>query len=182
MLRSGLETLVRAHPDLELAITVDSLDEVTPSSADVAVALEAGIDAVPPAGAGPGVLLIWPQVETAQLQMALRAGVRGVLPHDCSSVELTAAIQAVAAGLVVLQQGDVIAQNGLKPQTSTLSPREVEVLRLLADGLANKEIGYRLGISEHTVKFHVNSILTRMDASTRAEAVAIGMRQGLILL
>jgi DNA-binding NarL/FixJ family response regulator len=56
------------------------------------------------------------------------------------------------------------------------------VLRLLADGLSNKEIAFRLGISEHTIKFHVNSILTRLDASSRAEAVAIGVRQGLILL
>jgi DNA-binding NarL/FixJ family response regulator len=64
----------------------------------------------------------------------------------------------------------------------TLSAREIEVLRLVADGLGNKEISFRLGISEHTVKFHVNSILTRMNAATRAEAVAIGIRQGLILL
>jgi len=53
---------------------------------------------------------------------------------------------------------------------------------VLFRSLANKEISFRLGISEHTVKFHVNSILTRMNAATRAEAVAMGIRQGLILL
>jgi DNA-binding NarL/FixJ family response regulator len=63
-----------------------------------------------------------------------------------------------------------------------LTPREVEVLRLLADGLANKEIAGRLGISDHTAKFHVAAILGKLHAATRAEAVAIGLRAGLILL
>ena len=71
-----------------------------------------------------------------------------------------------------------------QPGTATqpLTPREVEVLGMLAEGLANKNIAARLGISEHTVKTHVASILTKLDAFSRAEAVAIGARQGLILL
>lgn len=63
-----------------------------------------------------------------------------------------------------------------------LSPRESEVLNLLAAGLGNKEIAWRLKISEHTVKFHVTSIFNKLNASGRAEAVAIGVRHGLILL
>ena len=63
-----------------------------------------------------------------------------------------------------------------------LTPREIEVLRLLADGLANKEIAGKLNISDHTAKFHVAAILEKMNAASRAEAVAIGMRTGLILL
>jgi DNA-binding NarL/FixJ family response regulator len=66
--------------------------------------------------------------------------------------------------------------------TQPLTRREVEVLGMLAEGLANKNIAARLGISEHTVKTHVASILTKLDAFSRAEAVAIGARQGLILL
>ncbi|MBY0502278.1 MAG: LuxR C-terminal-related transcriptional regulator [Bryobacteraceae bacterium] len=68
-----------------------------------------------------------------------------------------------------------------KPNAA-LTPREVEVLRPLADGLANKEIAGKLNISDHTAKFHVAAILEKMNAASRAEAVAIGMRTGLILL
>ena len=63
-----------------------------------------------------------------------------------------------------------------------LTPREIEVLRLLAEGLANKNIAWKLKISEHTVKFHIASIFTKLNVSSRAEAVAIGIRQGVILL
>ena len=63
-----------------------------------------------------------------------------------------------------------------------LTPREVEVLRLLADGLGNKEVALRLGISDHTVKFHISSILAKLGAGSRTEAVTLGIRRGLILL
>jgi DNA-binding NarL/FixJ family response regulator len=63
-----------------------------------------------------------------------------------------------------------------------LTPREQEVLRMLARGLANKEIAARLNISEHTVKFHVAAILGKLGAASRTEAVALGIRHGLILL
>ena len=63
-----------------------------------------------------------------------------------------------------------------------LTPREVEVLRMMAEGLGNKEIAARLGISDHTVKFHISSILAKIGASTRTEAVTLGIRMGLILL
>jgi DNA-binding CsgD family transcriptional regulator len=63
-----------------------------------------------------------------------------------------------------------------------LSPREREILGLVADGLGNKIVASRLGISEHTVKTHIASIFTKLGADTRAEAVAIGARQGMILL
>jgi DNA-binding NarL/FixJ family response regulator len=134
----------------------------------------------------PPVVLIWPTVDAAQLRTAWRAGFRSVLPQDCSSAELIAAIEAAAAGLVVFRAQDLDAValpvEAKTTEAVALSPREIEVLRLVADGLGNKEISYRLGISEHTVKFHVNSILTRLNAATRAEAVAVGIRQGLILL
>jgi DNA-binding CsgD family transcriptional regulator len=63
-----------------------------------------------------------------------------------------------------------------------LTPREVDVAKLLAEGLSNKLIANRLGISEHTAKFHVNAILGKLGAQTRAEAVAVGVRSGLLLL
>ena len=122
---------------------------------------------------------------------ALRAGARGVLPSDATLGEIIAALEAAAVGLVTLpvelafelsaaSRSSTVRQ----PSASTqpLTPREMEVLGMLAEGLANKNIAARLGISEHTVKTHVASILTKLDAYSRAEAVAIGARQGLILL
>jgi len=122
---------------------------------------------------------------------ALRGGARSVLPRDATPDEIIAALEAAAAGLVTLPADlavDLVSAPrgpGARPggpPTPPLTRREVEVLGLLAEGLANKNIASRLGISEHTVKTHVASILTKLDAFSRAEAVAIGARQGLILL
>lgn len=127
------------------------------------------------------------------------SSVRAVLPKWSSDNEIRAAIEAVAAGLIAIHPeglNEFISEGNervtLIPEYSSrevpdspiqqLSPRESEILNLLADGLANKEIAWRLKISEHTVKFHLTSIFNKLDASTRAEAVAIGARQGLIIL
>ena len=67
-------------------------------------------------------------------------------------------------------------------ETTALTPRELEVLRMMAEGAANKTIAWKLGISEHTVKFHVASILGKLEAGTRTEAVTIGIRKGLVLI
>ncbi|MEI9971658.1 MAG: LuxR C-terminal-related transcriptional regulator [Ignavibacteriota bacterium] len=67
-------------------------------------------------------------------------------------------------------------------ETHTLTARELEVLRMMAEGAANKTIAWKLGISDHTVKFHVASILGKLNAASRTEAVTIGVRKGLILL
>jgi DNA-binding NarL/FixJ family response regulator len=127
------------------------------------------------------------------------SAIRAVLPGRASDNEILAAIEGVSAGLIVIHP-DVLnewidettnrtrfpADDSIHELTDTpvqqLSPRESEVLNLLADGLANKEIAWRLKISEHTVKFHITSIFNKLDASTRAEAVAIGARRGLIIL
>jgi DNA-binding NarL/FixJ family response regulator len=121
---------------------------------------------------------------------ALRAGVRAVLPNDTSPDQLAAALQAVASGLVVLHPGNVhsavpaasVAPRSLDELVEPLTPRESEVLQMLASGLGNKEIAAKLGISEHTVKFHVASILGKLGAASRTEAVSLGIRRGLVLL
>jgi DNA-binding NarL/FixJ family response regulator len=123
---------------------------------------------------------------------ALRAGVRGLLPRQVHAAELAGAVRAAAAGLVTVHPRFLdelfTASNGsprdllpLRPGQS-LSPREIEVLRMLADGLGNKIIAYRLGISEHTVKFHVASIMAKLNAGSRTEAVTQGIRRGLVML
>jgi DNA-binding NarL/FixJ family response regulator len=116
---------------------------------------------------------------------ALRSGVRAVLPRNASVSQIVAAIEAAAAGFVVLQPGDL---DGLlvNPQPASmaepLTPREIEVLGMLAEGQSNKSIAHRLGISEHTVKFHVTSIMGKLKAGSRTEAVTQGIRQGLVML
>ena len=113
--------------------------------------------------------------------------VRAYLPPDTAAGEILAAIAAVGQGLVVLTQVQAerllptrSPRENLPRLVETLTAREIEVLRLMADGLVNKEIADRLGISEHTAKFHVASILGKLQASSRTDAVARGMRRGLI--
>ena len=136
-------------------------------------------------------------VEECQFGWALTAaarpdcGIRSVLPRFATADEIVAAVRAVALGLIVLHP--VVLEHlptALKrevhdpsaPPVQALSPRETEVLHMLSDGLGNKEIAWRLRISEHTVKFHVGSIFNKLNASSRAEAVAIAVRRGLIAL
>jgi len=122
----------------------------------------------------------------ASLAAALRKGVRAVLPSDVSQDQLVAALEAVASGLVVVHPADVEAafpaSRPLAELAEPLTRREREVLQMLAAGLGNKEIAARLAISEHTVKFHVASILGKLGAESRTEAVSLGIRRGLILL
>jgi len=115
----------------------------------------------------------------------------GILGEDSRAEELAAAIQAIHQGLLV---GDpslsrpamarlLFAEaEAAEPLVEPLTDRELEVLQWLAQGLANKQIASQLGISEHTVKFHVSSIYTKLGATNRAEAVRLGVQQGLILL
>src|SRR5262245_51514269 len=121
----------------------------------------------------------------------LAAGAGGLL--DRSGLEgpaLAAAIRAVAEGLLVIDPayGAIVDTRGpVAPSTASdlidpLTPREMEVLNLLAEGLSNRAIGARLGMSEHTAKFHVNAILGKLDASTRTEAVVRATRLGLLAL
>ena len=106
---------------------------------------------------------------------------------------MAAALVAATQGLGVLDPGfipamasaagdDEAAGRGKFTLVEELTLRELEVLRLMAEGLPNKTIALRLGISEHTVKFHVSGIYTRLGAASRTEAVRLGVRQGLIVL
>jgi len=104
-------------------------------------------------------------------------GAAAVLPQDASSEQIDAAIRAVAAGLVVRAADRRVAGFAPAPEESRselLTPRELEVLNAIGDGLGNKAIARRLDISLHTVKFHVEAILRKLDARSRAEAVAKG--------
>ncbi len=135
------------------------------------------------------VILLLPGAPPEVVSQALRLGVRGILPPSPEPQQLAAALEAVVRELVVLpsEAGSSIrsAPGRTVPPDELAEPlttREREVLRLLASGLGNKEIAGKLKISEHTAKFHVASILGKLGAASRAEAVSIGMRNGLILL
>jgi len=116
---------------------------------------------------------------------ALEAGVSGTLLRDLEASRLGAALRAAAEGLVVWDSGLGGPPSRLPAQPSLLeelTPRETEVLQLLAQGLPNREIATKLGISDHTAKFHVNSILGKLGAETRTEAVVLAARLGLVVL
>jgi DNA-binding NarL/FixJ family response regulator len=169
--RAGIESLLRSSTEIELVA----------GGADVVIAEdEAPADL---AESGPPVILLSDDPQwTAE---ALRAGVRAVLPRELTAAEMVAAVEAAAAGLVVLHPRDLEAllpaAHAARP-VEALSPREIEVLGMLAEGIGNKEIAARMGISEHTVKFHVAQIMGKLRAGTRTEAVMLGVRMGLIMV
>ncbi len=113
----------------------------------------------------------------------------GIVPLDAPASELLAAVEAVGQGMVVLSlpvarrliaHPSTVQALGTEPLDEPLTARELEVLSLLSQGLPNKLIARDLGISEHTVKFHISSIYTKLGASSRTDAVNRGARHGLI--
>jgi len=119
----------------------------------------------------------------ARTLAALQAGARGCLPKTATGAELLEAAQGVVEGETILPPAATAAlleQLRGEGPAETLSPREGEVLRHVAAGLTNKAIALKLGISEHTVKFHLGSAMSKLGAASRAEAVAVAIRRGLI--
>ena len=106
----------------------------------------------------------------------------GILPLDASAEELLAAIHALSQGLIVGERSLLFAAEEETLASNPLTDRETEVLNLLSKGLANKQIAIALAISEHTVKFHVSSIYTKLNVTNRTEAVHEGLRGGWIAL
>lgn len=116
-------------------------------------------------------------------------GIQAMLRRDAPAAAMVAALQATLQGVAALDVEFVtavlpptpLAPESL-PELVDLTPREREVLTLLAEGLTNKAIAHRLEISDHTVKFHVNAILSKLNAQSRTEAVVQATRLGLLLL
>ncbi|WP_224371982.1 response regulator transcription factor [Hyalangium versicolor] len=135
---------------------------------------------------GAPVLALVPDEAAAEL--ALAAGARGLLFRDAAPSALLAALQAVARGLAVFEPALSPVRPTPRASTSTppgpepLTPREREVLALLAEGLSNKAIADRLSISEHTAKFHVNAVLAKLGVQRRTEAVVRAARMGWVTL
>lgn len=137
----------------------------------------------------PLVLLI-DDVNRSELLRAIHIGARAVLSRTARPAEIFAAIEAASAGLTAFGPDELElllpATNNLEPEhelaLEALSGREIEVLALMAQGLPNKSIANRLNISEHTVKFHVSSILSKLGASSRTDAVTRGLKAGLLVI
>ncbi|HKE27849.1 MAG TPA: response regulator transcription factor [Bryobacteraceae bacterium] len=179
VVRAGLEALVASSPGLQLA-------NLEMPGADVVLAA-GGFEATE--GGGTPIVLLAADAEAGFTLDQFQTGVRAVLPPDASPAAILAAVEAVAGGLAAIdpQELEVLLGTGRPPlqsaeENGTLTPRELEVLRMMAEGAANKTIAWKLGISEHTVKFHVASILSKLRAGTRTEAVTVGIRRGLVML
>jgi two-component system, NarL family, response regulator YdfI len=185
LLEAADAQVVGSAPDLE------SASEELSEAADVAVVLDSSGELAEQLVESPAtqelarninVVLITRPQSAAWMSQVIRAGLRGVLPLHLSAEQLRAALGAVAHGFAVQPRE---ARLGRTADTidlvEALTTREKEVLQLLAQGRGNKDIAARLKISEHTVKFHVASILGKLGAATRTEAVSVAMRRGLIL-
>lgn len=197
--RAGLEKLLADYSDLEVvgsAARVETLSQQLSLLQPDVVLLEwtdsevNSLPAIPSLPEPPAFVLLMDEWQPAILTDLLRAGVRAMLPIDATVDEIVTAIQSAAIGLGVIHPDllDALLETLPAPRSLPVEPdqpltnREVEVLRMLAEGLGNKAIAHRLNISEHTVKFHIGSIFSKLNATSRTEAVILGARQGLILL
>jgi len=189
VVRAGLEALVASHPGIELAGAYSDFAAVEALRSDVVLAaLPLEELAAPGDGTGFATVLLTSDPQPAWTQEAFRLGVRALLSRNASAAEILAAVEAAASGLAVVDPRELetllssSAPAPVSAEAHTLTARELDVLRMMAEGAANKTIAWKLGISDHTVKFHVASILGKLDASSRTEAVTIGVRKGLIFL
>jgi two-component system, NarL family, response regulator YdfI len=192
VLAARIEAVLRDHATVVAATgairAVGSLIEehgpavvvVASSTAQAAAALaeRGGTLHVPP------VVLVVDDPRSAWTATARRSGVRAVVSHDASADELLAAITAATSGLIALHPSvfRAVAPSpvlGIDDERA-LTPREREILEMMAEGLSNRAIARRLEISAYTVKFHVASILDKLRAKSRTEAVTLGLRRGLI--
>jgi DNA-binding NarL/FixJ family response regulator len=199
--RAGLEAIVQADPRLELAgagsRTADLLVSLRQFAPDV-VLLDTGdapitrmLPGFPHPAAAPAYVVLMEPGHRSDVLRTVQAGMRAVITRDAHPDEITAALQSAHHGLAVfspeildmlLPASSELAIEGDLSPGEPLSQRESEVLALIAEGAGNKEIAARLNISENTVKFHVSSILSKLGAATRTEAVTRGYRQGLIFM
>jgi two-component system, NarL family, nitrate/nitrite response regulator NarL len=182
LVRSGLRAVLEAYPGLVLK---EALGSAEPGLLADAVVWDA------PEAAPPTLIPTLVLVNAAEeARSALQAGALGALARSSPASAIAPAALAVASGHWVLDAAFAPALLDLRaapaapvaPTPPLLSPREAQVLELLAEGLSNRDIAERLGISRHTAKFHVNAILDKLGATTRTEAVVLAARGGLLTL
>jgi DNA-binding NarL/FixJ family response regulator len=199
--RTGLEAIVQADPRFEVAgrgnRTADLSSAIREFAPDVVLLDDAEIGMgrrlpdAPNQHVAPAFVALVDRLRRTDVLRALQSGVRAMILRESHPEEITAALHAVSDGLAVLSPEilDVLlptitdwANAKDHAAEEPLTTRETEVLSLLAEGAGNKQIASKLRISEHTVKFHVSSILNKLGATTRTEAVTRGYKQGKILI
>ncbi len=187
-LRAGLRSLLSSDNEIkvidERSEWSDSLQEEQ-NEADVVITTSASYAAYPEEGIDLSqAAILFLQDEAAIIQITTATlRVWGILPTDTSAAELCAAVRALSQGLIAGTRELLFpAADDNNIARGPLTDRETEVLAYLAKGLANKQIAAALGISEHTVKFHVSSIYLKLNAVNRTQAVREGLRNGWIVL
>jgi two-component system, NarL family, response regulator YdfI len=197
--RAGLGSLLGGIPEVEVvgrAGDADDLARLIRSLAPDVVLLEvpsrdedaaALLSVAAELSRGPALVILADEPLEFDQPDGRPAGGLALLPRRSGAAEIDAAIRAAAAGLIVTHPDFALREARVTSAPLTLdnailTPREIEVLRMLAAGLPNKSIANRLGVSAHTVKFHVGSIMAKLHASSRTEAVTEGIRRGLIFL
>ncbi|MGE5375014.1 MAG: response regulator transcription factor [Bacteroidota bacterium] len=178
-LRAGLRALLSS--DRTVKVLNDSLEDDL--EADVVITSASHASFLTDRGDSPSAAILVLSDDPLNLQ-DLRHSSRawGLLPTDASTEELSAAIHALSQGLIVGTPALLFETESGPLSQGPLTDRESEVLGLLSRGLANKQIAAMLGISEHTVKFHVSSIYTKLNVTNRTEAVREGLRGGWVVL
>lgn len=191
----GSETGLRVMQELSGGRTDAEISDDEPPDVIIAEVEEADDDIALPdvlelSGPNTALLVLADDLASVPWSEVLSAGAKGVLPRRISREELIAAVRAAAAGLIVLHPESTSGMLPGRPprggrqgsMIEPLTPREKEVLTILAEGGSNKDIASRLSISEHTAKFHVASIMSKLGATSRTEAVTLAIRQGIIML
>ena len=192
--RAGLESIIRSHAEFHLAGSFGAVASLVSfarsTELDVIVIDTDSIrDLLLEPTSDAAIVLLTEVTEARSISRLLRSGVRAILSRESDPDDVLSAIYASYDGLVLLSTPtaeSLAALFGDRPLeaeaelSEEITSRETDVLRMLAQGLVNKDIAARLGISEHTVKFHISSILDKLGASTRTEAVTLGIRRGLI--
>ncbi|HEY4764761.1 MAG TPA: response regulator transcription factor [Candidatus Sulfotelmatobacter sp.] len=192
--RVGLESIVRSHLDFQLAGSFGSVANLVSFSHGteldvIVIDSDSLLDLLHEPISDTAIVLLTAVSDARSISRLLRNRVRAVLSRESDPDDVISAIYAAHDGLVLLSApaaeslAAVYDDQALEVEdelSEEITSRETDVLRLLAEGLVNKDIATRLRISEHTVKFHISSILDKLGASTRTEAVARGIRRGLI--
>ncbi|MBI3739912.1 MAG: response regulator transcription factor [Chloroflexi bacterium] len=187
-LRAGLRSLLSSDDEIKIIDESNKWSDslVDNTEADVVITTSASVasfsDALADTAPSAAILLLSDDPLNVRVRTRASHGVWGILPLDSSAEELIAAIRALSEGLIVGMPALLFPSEEETSARGPLTDREAEVLALLAKGLANKQIAASLGISEHTVKFHVSSIYTKLNVTNRTEAVREGLRSGWIAL
>lgn len=190
-LRVGLREVLGGLSDMDVVAEAARLEELPAQDVDVLVlASPDGLRALD-AESAPAVLLLTDDPDDVRELQNQSLPAWGVLPVNASEDELGAAVCALGEGLWVgspallrtlLRWPSVVEVSDTDPLPDPLTGREIQVLQMMASGLANKQIALSLGISEHTVKFHLSSLYAKFGVTSRTEAVRAGARRGLVVL